>query len=90
MRLYPNEIETVLSQQTSYDKNLLANPIKPEVDGPPVPPIPPIWPFIYIFSAASAAELMAVCLSPDYSTEQSIYLVLTGHKNQEETHGLPS
>jgi hypothetical protein len=43
--------------------NLLARLIRPP--GPPVPPRPPP-PFMYIFIAISAAELIADCLSPDY------------------------
>jgi hypothetical protein len=43
-------------------RNLLARLISP----PPPEPPPDIWFFMYIFSAISAAELTADCLSPDY------------------------
>ena len=46
-----------------YLRNLLASPISPP--GPPVPPNPLPSPFMYIFSAISAAWFTADCLSPD-------------------------
>lgn len=58
----PWQTGIIAIQMTIYIRNLLANPISPL--GPPVPPMPP--PDLrYIFSAISAALLIADCLSPD-------------------------